>query len=195
MISCAAFVKLNGAFPETKAACCNVLIVSNGANKSFEQPAARPLAKLFLNPLIHAASCDLFKELFEANIMLLFVFLLILLPELGPLRCWRFCGNKDGVLEETIVLESMSIVTTNSAPNWAIVKHFPSPTCIDTAFLQRLRQRLSRSVLADVDIIISSFISGVIVFVVDFPVLPRFSLCLLTVIVWIVREMTDRTGM
>jgi len=37
-------------------ACCKVLIMSNGANNIFEQPAASPLAKLFLKPLIHGAS-------------------------------------------------------------------------------------------------------------------------------------------
>jgi hypothetical protein len=84
MISCAAIDKLNGEFPETKAACCIVLMVSNGANNSFEQPAARPLARLFLKPLIHAASCEVFEDVdVDTNA---FFPELLLLPAYGPLR-------------------------------------------------------------------------------------------------------------
>ena len=115
MISCAVFDKLNGAFPETKAACCIVLIVSNGANNNFEHPAARPLAKLFLKPLIHAASWDLLDEVDVEMCRIALLFESLPIPAPGPLRCLRYLGNKDGLLEFTIVLENMSVVNANTA--------------------------------------------------------------------------------
>jgi len=77
---------VNDVVPEIDAACCNVLIVSNGANNNFEQPAASPLSKLFLKPLTHGASWDLLGEVAEAyRIVLVFVFLLLLTRR--PRRC------------------------------------------------------------------------------------------------------------
>jgi hypothetical protein len=94
-------------------------MVSNGAKSSFEQPAARPLARLFLKPLIHAASRDLLDEADVETNVLAFIFLLLLLAP-GPLRCR---GINDGLLEDTIVLESMSVATINTTTNRDTAKH------------------------------------------------------------------------
>mmetsp|Transcript_17051 Transcript_17051/g.35182 ORF Transcript_17051/g.35182 Transcript_17051/m.35182 type:complete len:97 (-) Transcript_17051:160-450(-) len=86
-ISCTAFDRLKGVPPETKAACCIVLMVSNGANNNLEQPAARPLARLFLKPLTHAASRGLFEEVDAGSIALRLEFELSL-----PVPGRRLCG-------------------------------------------------------------------------------------------------------
>jgi hypothetical protein len=96
MMAWAACTKVKGAAPVVLECCCNVLMVSKGANISLEHPAARALAMEFLTPLTQAAS-ERGVDDNACDVVLIFrPFGLVTDKDACLLRC---CGRNEGLLE------------------------------------------------------------------------------------------------